>query len=523
MKAGLKATPSKEEWLAGKLPKGAKVGVDARLVAYEASQRMAEALRQPHGLELVLDEEPNLIDIVWGGQRPALDRRPIVPLDVKYAGRSSADKIAALRATLREQKRAGFLVSALDEVAWLFNLRGSDIPFNPLFFAYAIVLADEATPLRLYTDQSRIEMANAELAGVQLRPYDSVFADLRSMRAEGLWSVECKLMISGSSCNAALAMAAGGADVLALGRSPVEAEKAIKNDVEMEGFRQCHIRDAAALCSYFAWLEEQLATGAVLDEVDGADRLEAFRRAQPQCVGLSFDTISGSGPNGAIIHYKPERPGAARITTDRLYLCDSGGQYLDGTTDVTRTVHFGTPSDEERDRFTRVLKGNISLNLAVFPTGTTGLMLDTLARMPLWKLGLDYRHGTGHGVGHYLNVHEGPQNISFRPSSNETPLRPGMTITDEPGFYLDGQYGIRIENVLLVRPAQTPYNFGGVGYLTFENITMVPIQKKLIDTKLLNAEEIAWINEHHAQCWEKVGPLLEGAAKEWLRRETTAL
>jgi Xaa-Pro aminopeptidase len=291
----------------------------------------------------------------------------------------------------------------------------------------------------------------------------------------------------------------------------------------MEGFRQCHIRDAAALCSYFAWLEEQLATGAVIDEVDGADRLEAFRRAQPQCVGLSFDTISGSGPNGAIIHYKPERPTAARITTDRLYLCDSGGQYLDGTTDVTRTVHFGSPSDEERDRFTRVLKGNISLNRAVFPTGTTGLMLDTLARMPLWRLGLDYRHGTGHGVGHYLNVHEGPQNISFRPSSNETPLRPGMTITDEPGFYLDGQYGIRIENVLLVSPAETPFNFGGVGYLTFENITMVPIQKKLIDTKLLDAEEITWINEHHAECWEKVSPLLEGAAKEWLRRETTPL
>ncbi len=260
-----------------------------------------------------------------------------------------------------------------------------------------------------------------------------------------------------------------------------------------------------------------------MDEVDGADKLEEFRRAQKDCMGLSFDTISGSGPNGAIIHYKPEKPSAAKITLDQLYLCDSGGQYLDGTTDITRTVHFGAPSTEEIDRFTRVLKGNIALNRAVFPTGTTGLMLDAFARMPLWRAGLDYRHGTGHGVGHYLNVHEGPQTISFRPSSNETALVPGMTITDEPGFYEDGKFGIRIENVLVVKEAKTKHNFGNVGFLTFENITMAPIQTKLIDRSMLDEDEITWLNEYHSEVWNKVSPFLDDFTKQWLGRETAPI
>lgn len=250
--------------------------------------------------------------------------------------------------------------------------------------------------------------------------------------------------------------------------------------------------------------------------------MEEYRRAQKDCAGLSFDTISGVGPNGAIIHYKPEKPSAANITMDQLYLCDSGGQYFDGTTDVTRTVHFGEPTEEEKDRFTRVLKGNIALNRAVFPAGTTGLMLDTLARQFLWQAGLDYRHGTGHGVGHYLNVHEGPQNIS--PRSADAVLKAGMTITDEPGYYEDGKFGIRIENVLLVREAKTECNFGSVGYLTFENITMVPIQKKLIKTSLMSKEDIEWINEYHQEVWNKVSPLLtDEKVKAWLKKETSPL
>jgi Xaa-Pro aminopeptidase len=426
---------------------------------------------------------------------------------------------------------AGFLVTALDEVAWLFNLRGSDISFNPLFFSYALITTSNAT---LYLFKDRLPKTGlSELSTVCLKEYNEVFEDVKLFTKSQAGGKQ-KLLVS-PSCNAALVMAAGGAEAVVIKSSPVEIAKAIKNETEIEGFRQCHIRDAAALANYFCWLEKELQDGKVIDEVDGAERLEQYRRAQKDCVGLSFDTISGSGPNGAIIHYKPEKPSAANITMDQLYLCDSGGQYLyiwqkisfliiynfrDGTTDVTRTFHFGNPSAEEKDRFTRVLKGNIALNRAIFPVGTTGFMLDILARQYLWTAGLDYRHGTGHGVGHYLNVHEGPQNISFRSSANEIPLKPGMTVTDEPGYYEDSKFGIRIENVLLVAEAKTECNFGNIGFLTFENITMFPIQKKLIDVKLLNKEEIDYLNDYHNKVWEKVSPLLESEAKKWLRKET---
>lgn len=510
MKAGLKSTPTKEDWLGKVLPAGSKLGVDGRLISFEAFKKMSEALAKDNiSIELGQD---NLVDAVWT-DRPAVDLKPIMVLGQEYAGRSSADKIAALQKYLVDNKYAGFIVSALDEVAWLFNLRGSDIPFNPLFFSYALVLPSSVT---MYCAPEKL--GKAQLGLVIVKPYGAIFEELTTLKT----TLSEKLLIS-PSCNAALALAVGGEANVVVKPSPVEVEKAVKNEVELEGFRRCHIRDAAALCSYFCWLEQQLAQAAVLDEVDGADRLETFRRAQKDCVGLSFDTISGSGPNGAIIHYKPEKPSAANITLDQLYLCDSGGQYLDGTTDVTRTVHFGVPSDEQRDRFTRVLKGNIALNRAIFPVGATGLMLDTLARQFLWRAGLDYRHGTGHGVGHFLNVHEGPHNISFRQSAHETALKPGMVVTDEPGYYEDGKFGIRIENVLVVREAQTPHNFGGAGYLTFENITMVPIQKKLIDVSLMDKEEIEWINSFHEEVWQKVSPLLEGEAKEWLRRETSPL
>lgn len=319
MKAGLKATPNKEDWLARVLPAGSKVGVDAKLISFEAAQKMSASLK--NGLELVLSNE-NLVDMVWE-DKPESMRNEIVPLSLKYAGRASADKLESLQRHLKENNLAGFIVSALDEVAWLFNLRGTDIPFNPLFFSYALVLQDA---VRLYLDESQLKQKSAaELNGIQLRPYGAIFEDLQALKSN--WSADRKLLVS-SSCNAALAMSAGGETVLTVKRSPVETEKAIKNEVELEGFRQCHIRDAAALVSYFSWLEDQLNAGAILDEVDGADKLEEFRRAQKDCVGLSFDTISGSGPNGAIIHYKPEKPRAARITLDQLYLCDSGGQYL---------------------------------------------------------------------------------------------------------------------------------------------------------------------------------------------------
>ncbi|KAG0333430.1 hypothetical protein BG000_009159, partial [Podila horticola] len=300
---------------------------------------------------------------------------------------------------------------------------------------------------------------------------------------------------------------------------------AIKNDTELEGMRQCHLRDSAALINYFAWLEEQLANGVELDEADGAERLEQFRAEQAGFVGLSFDTISSTGPNGAIIHYKPEKPNAARINPDLVYLCDSGGQYIDGTTDVTRTLHFKTPSAHEKRCFTRVLQGHISIDSAVFPDGTSGYLLDVLARRALWSDGLDFRHGTGHGVGAFLNVHEGPHGCGTRIAYNDIPLVPGMTLTNEPGYYEDGKFGIRIENVMLVRKADTLHNFGGRGYYGFEHVTLVPMQIKLIERSLLTHLEIEWINAYHAECLEKVSPFLakDSPGLKWLQREAVSI
>lgn len=337
-----------------------------------------------------------------------------------------------------------------------------------------------------------------------------------------------------------------------MGRSLVTDAKAIKNSVELEGMRQCHLRDAAALCHYFAWLEDQLAQGKQLSEVEAADKLEGLRRQQKDFVGLSFETISSTGSNGAIIHYKPEPETCKIIDPNLIYLCDSGGQYKDGTTDVTRTYHFGQPNDYEKRCFTRVLQGHIAIDRCVFPLGTTGYLLDPFARQALWKDGLDFRHGTGHGVGAFLNVHEGPHGIGTRASYNESPFAEGMTITNgtynvfgvcdiwtqdlliltffffinsEPGYYEDGKFGIRIENVLLVRKADTPHNFGGRGYLGFEHVTLVPIGNKLIDQGLLSPEEKQWVNEYHVECLEKVGALLpkDSPGYKWLAKETAAI
>ena len=315
-------------------------------------------------------------------------------------------------------------------VLGLFNLRGADINFNPVFFSYALITTCGKSFIFLSGGKlSSDAKKSLEGDGIVIEGYLDAFERIGEICRDTL---NLKEILVTSTCNWKLVESVG-TERIRVGGNPIETAKSVKNETEIAGFRQCHIRDGAALCRYFAWLEEQFVAGnlaAKIDEVDGADRLEAFRSEGENFKGLSFDTISGSGPNGAIIHYKPEKPSAAPITTDQLYLCDSGAQYLDGTTDVTRTVHFGTPSAYEKECFTRVLKGNLALERAIFPAGTSGLQLDVLARLPLWQVGLDFRHGTGHGVGHFLNVHEGPQSISFRPSSNEAKFVPGMTITN---------------------------------------------------------------------------------------------
>lgn len=477
----------------------------------------------------------NLVDQIWS-DRPARPAEPVIVLREKYSGTPFEEKLQDLRKELKKKKVAGMVVSMLDEIAWLFNLRGNDIPYNPVFFSYAAVTPHSAT---LYVEASKLGPDVREHLGrlVTIKPYDALFSDLTSLvdtavneaqangDAVGEISKVQKLLISNKS-SWALSLGLGGEDKVEEGRSPIGDAKAIKNATELEGMRQCHIRDGAALCEYFAWLEEQLLEkGARIDEVEAADKLEQIRSKGEHFAGLSFDTISSTGPNAAVIHYKPERGNCSVIDPEAIYLCDSGAQYLDGTTDTTRTVHFGTPSDMEVKAYTLVLKGVIALDRAIFPKGTTGFAIDAFARQHLWREGLDYRHGTGHGVGSYLNVHEGPIGIGTRAAYSEVSLSIGNVISDEPGYYEDGNFGIRIENMIMAGEAQTNHKFGDKPWLGFEHVTMVPMCRKLIDPKLLDPGERVWLNDYHQEVWDKVSGFFreDATTLKWLRRETAPI
>jgi Xaa-Pro aminopeptidase len=400
------------------------------------------------------------------------------------------------------------------------------IPYNPVFFSYAVVTPTTAI---LYVDENKLPQDVKDHLGdqVALKPYDAIFDDVAALSNKAFEAsgetTEKKKFLTSTRASWALNKSLGGEERVDEVRSPIGDAKAIKNEVELEGMRQCHIRDGAALSEYFAWLEDQLINkGATLDEVDGADKLESIRAKKDLFKGLSFDTISSTGANAAVIHYKPEKGMCSIIDPKAIYLCDSGGQYQDGTTDTTRTMHFGEPTETEKTAYTLVLKGNIALERAKFPKGTTGFALDALARQFLWSEGLDYRHGTGHGVGSFLNVHEGPIGIGTRVQYSEVSLSVGNVVSDEPGYYEDRNFGIRIENMVMVKEVETKHKFGDKPYLGFERVTLTPHCRKLVDMSLLTNDEKAFLNEYHKEVWIKTSKFFENDAltTEWLKRET---
>ncbi|KAK6194070.1 vacuolar protein sorting-associated protein 45 [Pestalotiopsis sp. IQ-011] len=526
LKQGIQDVPTWQEWTVEQAEGGKVVAVDPTLLTSGYAKKLADKIKKSGGKDLVAVTN-NLVDNVWAQDKPSRPNEQVMVLDQKFAGKDVKSKLEELRSELEKKKLLGFVVSMLDEVAWLFNLRGSDIPYNPVFFSYAIVTADKAT---LYIDSSKLsQQCQSYLSAnnVDIKPYTAIFEDAAALgqtakaaNAEG--SGDPKKYLISTKASWALKLALGGDDMVEEIRSPIEDHKAVKNTTELEGMRQCHIRDGAALVEYFAWLEDQLISQkATIDEVQGADQLEAFRAKKDLFAGLSFDTISSTGPNAAVIHYKPEPGACSVIDPSAIYLCDSGAQYLDGTTDTTRTLHFGTPTAAEIEAYTLVLKGHIALDVAIFPKGTTGFAIDALARQHLWQQGLDYRHGTGHGVGSYLNVHEGPVGIGTRIQYSEVALAEGNVISNEPGFYEDGKYGIRIENIIMVQKAETKYAFGDKPWFTFEHVTMVPYCRKLIDTDLLTSAEKKWLNDYNDEVSKKVSPLLkDDLTKSWLERET---
>ncbi|XP_017791834.1 PREDICTED: xaa-Pro aminopeptidase 1 isoform X2 [Habropoda laboriosa] len=477
MREGLLDTPTRAAWLVANLPPQSTVGADSNLMSYTEWAVLHTNLTAAGHCLVPLEE--NLIDKVWGDEQPAPTANVVLPQPMQFSGCSAGKKVKLCRKVMMKNEAKALVITALDEVAYILNLRGSDIPYNPVFFAYVILTLDD---LHLFIDKNRLDQkAQQQLISEEINAtyhsYENIHTFLKQIA---------------SSCT---------------------------------GMKAAHVRDSVALVKYFAWLEDQITNKKeTITEISGATQLEKFRQEQEHFIGLSFPTISSVGPHGAIIHYLPTPKTDVPITDKELYLCDSGAQYQDGTTDVTRTLHFGEPKIFERECFTRVFKGQCRLSSTVFPLMIQGNYLDTLARENLWSVGLNYLHGTGHGVGSYLNVHEGPIGISWRPYPDDPGLQPGMFLSNEPGYYEDDEFGVRLENIELIVKANTPYNHKNRSFLTFETVTLVPIQTKLLNVSLLTDHEIEYLNNYHARCLNTLKPLLQGPenaqALEWLERET---
>ncbi len=493
-------------WLIETMAGGGRIGYDPWLHTTNWVERLRSDLKRA-GLELEAVES-NPVDAVWA-DRPEPPRAPLTIQPLAYAGRPPRDKRAELAVTLRTSGSAAVVLTMPESVAWLLNIRGGDVPRTPLALCFAIVHEDERAELFLEPREVAPGILDHLGAGVTLQPPGALLEALDRLGGE-----RCRVRVDPESAASAIIarLSAAGA-VIERAVDPTVLPRARKSPEELAGARAAHLRDGVAMVRFLHWLEGALEGG--VSELGAATRLEAFRREGALFRDLSFETISGAGPNGAIVHYRVTPESDRRLEPGTLYLVDSGAQYQDGTTDITRTVALGQPSPEMRERFTLVLKGHAALARTRFPAGTSGSQLDALARHALWQAGLDYDHGTGHGVGSYLSVHEGPQRISKVP--NRTPLEPGMILSNEPGCYVAGAYGIRIENLMAVRDsAHRPM-------LEFETLTLVPIDRRLIEPALLEAGERDWLNGYHQRVCHALAPLLDTAAAAWLTEATRPL
>jgi Xaa-Pro aminopeptidase len=498
------------EWLAGHVPKGGRIGYDPWLHTRTWAATARAALAGAGG-ELVA-VEANPIDAIWH-DRPAPSPARLVVHPDTVAGKASAAKRQDIADWLGTRQADAAIMSALDSIAWTFNIRGTDVEHTPVALAYAVVRADATADLFVAADKLDEDVTQHLGNAVRLHPREDFAAHLATLGGQ-------RVAVDPERAVTAIfeALDAAGAEVIEA-RDPAVLPKAIKNEVEIAGHKAAQLRDGAALTRFLHWLSIEAPKGK-LTEISAAARLHAFRAETGVLRDLSFDTISGAGPNGAVVHYRVSPETDRSIERGTLYLIDSGGQYQDGTTDVTRTVAVGTPTGEMRDRFTRVLKGHVALARAVFPAGTRGSQLDALARQFLWAAGLDYAHGTGHGIGSYLSVHEGPQRIATFGGGDE-PLVAGMLLSNEPGYYKSGEYGIRIENLVLVVKCDVAGSEREM--LGFETQTFAPIDRTLIDVGLLTLEEQAWIDAYHADVLACIGPQLDPEQRTWLEAATASL
>ena len=502
------------DWLKLHAPDGGRIGYDPWLHTKEWVGKAREALAQK-GAELVAVGR-NPIDAVWS-DRPEPSRARLIVHSDDYAGKSSAAKRQEMADWLKDQGADAAVLAALDSIAWTFNVRGQDVDHTPVALSFALVHADGTADLFVESEKIGDDVRQHLGNGVRVHERHDFEPRLAALAGQ-------KVVVDPERSVAAIfeALEGAGATILAR-RDPSILPKAIKNEVEISGHRAAQARDGAALTRFLHWLSIEAPKGGI-DELKAAERLHQFRQENGDLRDLSFDTISGAGPNGAIVHYRVTEETNRPLEMNSLYLVDSGGQYPDGTTDVTRTVVIGTPTAEMRDRFTRVLKGHVAIARALFPEGTRGSQLDSFARQYLWEAGLDYAHGTGHGVGSFLSVHEGPQRISPAGSSQaggDEPLRAGMFLSNEPGYYKTGEYGIRIENLVLVEPREI--EGAEKKMLGFETLTFAPIDRNLIETDLLSPTERQWVDSYHAGVLEVVGPKLAGDTLDWLREQCRPL
>ena len=508
-KQAIPGTPTIEMFLQGELSEGDTVGLNGDTYCYADTLSLQNNLGRKG---ILLDTTHAFIEQLWK-DRPALPEAPVFDMPVELCGQSVEDKLLAINEQLIKAGADCTILSALDEVAWTFNIRGTDVNYNPVAVSYAFVSAEESV---LFINQKKVPQEIAERLnreGVKLADYGMLGTYLSRLK-DGT-----RVLIDSKRTNTAICNALPKSCTIVDALSPANLLKSIKNTTELEGVRKAMLRDGVALTKFFYWLENAIRNGEKVTELQASRYLTQLRSEQPLYVMDSFETISSYGANGAIVHYEPTPESDTELKTDSLYLVDSGGQYLDGTTDITRTIPLcEQPTEQMKKDFTRVLKGTIGLAKCKFPAGARGCQVDAFARKALWDAGINFLHGTGHGVGHCLNVHEGPQSI--RMEENPETLQPGMVISDEPGMYRTGEYGIRIENLILVRKdSQTEFG----EFYGFDTLTLCYIDTRLIIPSMLSVRERAWLNRYHQQVYEQLSPLLEEKEREWLKEKTAEI
>ncbi|MFV0417360.1 MAG: aminopeptidase P family protein [Dysgonomonas sp.] len=504
-KDGLPTTPSIEEWLTTELGKGECVGIDGSVYAAKEAINLTHKLNTK-GLHLISDYDP--FDTIWH-DRPEIPKNPIFVLPEEYSGESAHSKIARIHSSVEKSGAQSLLVASLDTIAWIFNIRGNDVKCNPVAVSYAYISKEETV---IFIDSQKLTKETADYLrseGVTIAEYSKIF--------DYISKVKTSICLDSNKITFKLYNTIAADSKIIDIPSPADLMKSIKNSAEIQGFNNAMERDGVALVRFLMWLEKAVPAGGVTEIMIPAKLVE-YRSQQKNFVGESFDTISGYGPNGAIVHYHVTEESSLDVRPEGLLLVDSGAQYFDGTTDITRTLAVGPLTEQMKKDYTMVLKGHISLSTAIFPQGTRGSQLDILARKALWDNGLNYLHGTGHGIGHFLNVHEGPQSI--RMNENPTTLQIGMVTSNEPGLYRAGQYGIRIENLILTQQ-ETTTEFGD--FYSFKTLTLCPIDKTPILKDMLTVNEATWLNEYHRYVYDRLSPLLNEEEKGWLKEKTNEI